>query len=248
MARIRTIKPDFFTSEDIVALSPLARLLYIALWCEADREGRLAWRPGTFKLRYFPADKTNIDALARELIERGLVIQYGDGLAYIPTFSQHQHVNPREANSSFPVPDASARVTDAQVGREGKEGKGKEQEEVALRLPEWLPSEAWKTLLEARRNKKLPNTPRVLQAVLTELERLKSLGNDPERVLLQSAVKGWKDVYPLKPELVAVSSEPKSQLCDYCSKASTGAVNGRRACGEHWQLAMDNEKPAKIAA
>ena len=45
MARIRTIKPEFFTSEDIVALSPLARLLFIALWCEADREGRLVWKP-----------------------------------------------------------------------------------------------------------------------------------------------------------------------------------------------------------
>jgi hypothetical protein len=135
MARIRTIKPEFFTSEDIVALSAQARLLYIALWCEADREGRMAWRPATFKLRYFPGDKVNIDALARELIARGLVISYGDGLAYIPKFSQHQHVNPREAASTLPVPDASARVgtrestvPDAQGGREGKEGKGREGE------------------------------------------------------------------------------------------------------------------------
>jgi hypothetical protein len=43
VARIRTIKPEFFTSEDIVSLPPLTRLLYIALWCEADKEGRLAW-------------------------------------------------------------------------------------------------------------------------------------------------------------------------------------------------------------
>lgn len=124
MARIRTIKPDFFTSEDIVSLSPHARLLYIALWCEADREGRMAWRPATFKLRYFPGDKVNIDALARELLARSLVIEYGERLAYIPKFAQHQHINPREAHSSLPVPDASARVTDMQVGR--KEGKGKE--------------------------------------------------------------------------------------------------------------------------
>ena len=46
MAYIRTIKATFFTSDDIVSLSPLARLLYIALWTEADREGRLYWRPG----------------------------------------------------------------------------------------------------------------------------------------------------------------------------------------------------------
>lgn len=132
MARIRSIKPEFFTSEDICSLSPLARLLYVALWCEADREGRLSWKPRTFKLRYFPADDCDIDALARELVASGLVIPYGDGFAYIPKFSNHQHINPRESASSLPEPDASARVSDAslrvsdaQVGRErkGKEGK-----------------------------------------------------------------------------------------------------------------------------
>ena len=63
MARIRTIKPEFFTSEDIVSLSPLARLLYVALWCEADKEGRLVWKPLTFKLRYLPADDCDIKAV-----------------------------------------------------------------------------------------------------------------------------------------------------------------------------------------
>lgn len=133
MARIRTIKPDFFTSEDIVALSPFARLLYIALWCEADREGRMAWKPATFKLRYFPGDKVNVENLSAELTGRSLVILYGSGLAYIPTFLEHQHVNPREAASALPPPrveHASARVSDealrdsdTQVGREGKERK-----------------------------------------------------------------------------------------------------------------------------
>lgn len=135
MARIRTVKPEFFTSEDIVSLSPLARLLYIATWCEADKEGRLQWKPRTMKLRYFPADDCDIDALARELVASGLVIPYGDGLAYIPCFSKHQHINPRESASTLPQPDASARVSnaslpvsDAQVGREGKGKEGKEKE------------------------------------------------------------------------------------------------------------------------
>jgi hypothetical protein len=128
MARIRTIKPEFFTSEDIVELSAFARLLYISTWCEADREGRLTWKPKTFKLRYFPADNVDIDALCNELIERKLIVLYGDGLAYIPSFSKHQHINPREARSELPEPtqqkarvdDASARVSDTQVGRERK--------------------------------------------------------------------------------------------------------------------------------
>jgi len=143
MARIRTIKPEFFTSEDIVGLSPLARLLYIALWCEADREGRMVWKPKTFKLRYLPADNCNADDLCEELIAAGLVVPYGDGFAYIPSFARHQHLNPRESVSSLPDPDAkvarkarvghaSQRVDDAsaRVGHAqgGREGKGKEGE------------------------------------------------------------------------------------------------------------------------
>ncbi len=140
MARIRTIKPEFFTSEDIVALSPMARLLYIALWCEADREGRLQWKPKTMKLRYFPADQCDVMAMADELVAGGLVVLYEDGeLAYIPSFNKHQHINPRESESQLPAPvdksrkrravtrdDASARVDDAQGGREGK---GRERKE-----------------------------------------------------------------------------------------------------------------------
>ena len=153
MARIRTIKPEFFTSEDITNLSTLARLLYVALWCEADREGRMVWKPKTFKLRYLPADECNAEALCKELTDAGLVVLYGDGLAYIPSFGDHQHLNPREAQSTLPPPDASRRVrtraprdsdrsnldVHAQVGREGKgrERKGKEGE---VTLDAWVAS------------------------------------------------------------------------------------------------------------
>jgi hypothetical protein len=147
MARIRTVKPEFFTSEDVVALSPLARLLYVGLWCEADREGRLFWRPVSFRLRYLPTDTCDIVAVSQELIDRGLVVLYGSGLAYIPSFGKHQHINPRESASSLPAPgpftgptpperprvdDASSRVSDAYPrdsdAQGGREGKGKEGE------------------------------------------------------------------------------------------------------------------------
>lgn len=104
MARIRTIKPEFFTSEDICALSPLARLLYIATWLEADREGRLEWKPRTWKIRYFPVDDLDVDATAGELVERRLIVRYGDGFAWIPSFAKHQIVNNREAESRLPDP------------------------------------------------------------------------------------------------------------------------------------------------
>lgn len=129
MARIRTIKPEFFTSEDICALTPLARLFFQACWCEADREGRMEWKPRTMKLRYFPADDCDIEAIAAEVVDRGLVLLYtaaGKSYAVIPTFTSHQSVNPREQASKIPEPDASVTRADAsnldvnaQRGREG---------------------------------------------------------------------------------------------------------------------------------
>lgn len=147
MARIRTIKPEFFTSEDIVGLSPLARLLYIALWCEADREGRLVWKPKTFKMRYFPGDKCDIDALCNEILDAGLIVQYGECYAYIPTFHSHQHINPRESQTQLPTPDIDAivtrasRVSDAQGGREGKGKEGNDKEPKGSSLASKTPSQ-----------------------------------------------------------------------------------------------------------
>jgi len=130
MARIRTIKPEFFTSEDIVALSPFARLLYIALWCESDREGRMVWKPLTFKIRYFPVDDVDILALCSELVDKGLIELYLDNFAVIPKFYRHQNINPRESASLLPEPLSMTRVNDASPkksdAQQGKSRKGKE--------------------------------------------------------------------------------------------------------------------------
>jgi hypothetical protein len=118
MARIRTIKPDFFTSEDIMALSPLARLLYIGTWLEADREGRLAWKPATLKVRYLPSDACDVMALADELVGRGLIVPYGDGLAFIPRFKDHQYINGKEPQSRLEAPtDESIDACRTRAGR-----------------------------------------------------------------------------------------------------------------------------------
>jgi hypothetical protein len=121
VARIRTIKPEFFTSEDIVAMSPLARLLYVALWCEADKEGRLVWKPKTFKMRYLPADDCSIEALCDELTGSGMVKLYGSGYAWIPGFSRHQHVNPRESASDIPAPEGVKDAGPRKVGKNTRE-------------------------------------------------------------------------------------------------------------------------------
>lgn len=161
MARIRTIKPEFFTSEDVIALQPYARLLFIALWCEADREGRLLWKPQTFKIRYLPADTVDIGVLCAEIVTRKLVRLYGNGLAFIPSFSTHQHVNPRESASRLPAPaktknDATGTrelcVSDVQVGREGKEGDIHASQDAAQSILEYLNQKAGKTFRAVKAN------------------------------------------------------------------------------------------------
>jgi len=147
MARIRTIKPEFFTSADIVDLTPLARLFYVSLWCEADREGRLNWNVKTLKMRYLPGDDCDIEGLANELIAANLIYIYvvnGREYAEIPSFAHHQVINNRESDSIIPENpnsfDASTTresgvQAEGKEGRKGKEGKGRESASTSKARP-----------------------------------------------------------------------------------------------------------------
>lgn len=205
MARIRTIKPEFFTSEDIVELDPIARLLYIALWCEADKEGRFAWKPKTFKIRYLPADDCEIDALCDALVMRGLVVLYGDNLAYIPKFKDHQHINPREKDSTFPDPSLEKqseittrepRVSDASVtvntraGRkEGREGKDIHASDKSDTFTASLPKDLLSDFLKVRKAKKAgPLTETAFNGIVSEAGKAGITVDEAVRIC---CVKSW---------------------------------------------------------
>ena len=109
MARIRSIKPAFFSSDDTCRCSPLARLLFIGLWTEADREGRLEDRPDQLKRRLLPDDQVGVDALLWELVDRGLIRRYvsgGLGIVQVVHFLEHQKPHPKEAPSALPATGA----------------------------------------------------------------------------------------------------------------------------------------------
>ena len=113
--RARNIKPGFFTNEQLVECSPFARLLFIGLWCLADREGRLEDRPVRIKMQIFPADNVNVDELLNELQSREFIRRYevnGVKVVDIPTFKKHQHINIKEQESSLPAPDNSEKSTE----------------------------------------------------------------------------------------------------------------------------------------
>lgn len=104
MARQRTLKPSFFTNEELGECSPLVRLFFAGLWCWADREGYLEDRPRKLKAEVLPYDQADGEALVAELVARGLLerlVVDGTKVLRIPTFLKHQDPHPRETPSRF---------------------------------------------------------------------------------------------------------------------------------------------------
>lgn len=141
MARIRSIKPEFFTDEDIARLDPLYRLAFVGLWCQADRAGRLEDRPARLKVQVLPYDTVDFEEVLNALVGARFVQRFTgpDGRAYLQvrTFEEHQRPRDDEAESKIPVPppltetvqssllDSDEPVTTQSVGKERK-GNGKE--------------------------------------------------------------------------------------------------------------------------
>lgn len=106
MSRARNIKPGFFENETLAECDPLARILFAALWCQADRAGRLEDRPTRLKAKCLPYDHCNVDALLAQLAEREFILRYEvDGKKYIQVieFLKHQNPHSREKPSSIPA-------------------------------------------------------------------------------------------------------------------------------------------------
>lgn len=136
--RIRTIKPDFFKHDKISDLKPLTRLLFISLWCLADRRGRLEDRPKRIKVECLPYDECDVDALLWELHSAGFLDRYeieGLQIIEISSFEKHQRISGKEAESESDYPEKqegsireAPSVFPESQERKGKERKGKEQE------------------------------------------------------------------------------------------------------------------------
>lgn len=89
MPKIRGVKPDYWTDEDIVDLSIPARLLFIGLWTFACDNGHLQDKPKQIKMRVFPGDDVSATDLLRELTKSGRITR-GDGWISIPNLTEHQ--------------------------------------------------------------------------------------------------------------------------------------------------------------
>lgn len=114
MPRIRYLKPEFFTDEDLGDLAFETRLTFAGLWCHADRAGRLEDRPRYLKAMIFPYDDIDIEAQLKILacpkhngtcfIQRYQVD--GKALIQIVNWEKHQKPHHTEAASKYPPPES----------------------------------------------------------------------------------------------------------------------------------------------
>lgn len=137
MARIRTIKPEFWTDDKLTDCSLSARLLFIGTWNFADDAGNLDRSAKQIKARIFPVDNIDCEPLLRELIAQGLLIEYSVSdkkYLHIQGFKKHQVIN-RPSAPTCPAYDESlnsnAVLTEHSLSTHaGREGKGREGKEA----------------------------------------------------------------------------------------------------------------------
>lgn len=115
--RIRSIKPEFWRSDDIASLPITARLLFIGLWSYVDDNGVGSDKVSSIAADLFAADVEvdptetfrRVSADAACLEGRGLIIRYraaGKPLLFVRNWERHQVVKNPSKGHLYPLPPA----------------------------------------------------------------------------------------------------------------------------------------------
>ena len=145
MARIRTVKPEFWTSEQVTDCSTNARLLFIGIWNFCDDRGVIPFKPKEIKGKVFPNDdilSTDVRRMIDELVNSDLlgVFQGPDGQEYLWVTGWRKHQRIDRPSYKYPEPPAEIQPRTGQLllpirrtfdeghppEGKGREGKGKE--------------------------------------------------------------------------------------------------------------------------
>lgn len=183
MARIRTIKPDFWTDETLGECSPTARLLFVGTWNLADDHGNLERSSRQLKAQLFPYDNFDCEPYVVELLHVGCLLEYEvDGKKYlhIKGFDRHQKVE-KKSSPRHPLYEDSLRThrgltepspssSGSSLGREGKGREGiKTRARTAARGFPGLNVEAFDRWIEYRSERKPAVKPESMQALAAKL-------------------------------------------------------------------------------
>lgn len=187
MARIRTIKPEFWRDELLAGVTAEAALLAIGLLNHCDDEGYFNANPKLVESDVFPLRTlTNpTPALLLELSRIGYIEVFSgaDGKTYgkVANFEKHQVINKKTPSKIKDLCDLRQDYhTPTVVLPTGKERKGKEMEgereapKVAatkVACPPDVGIQEWEDWLSLRKAKKAPVTETVLKSARKEAEK-----------------------------------------------------------------------------
>lgn len=148
MARIRTIKPEFFRHEGLQDLEiahpgKYPMMVFEGLLGHCDSKGRFEWKPRTLKLDILPFLPFDMAGTLEILVGAAMINRYTvDGKEYgeIPTFEKHQRLSGKELTEGEKYPDPQP-IEQENIGEsqgkqrgsvgeipESQEGKGREEE------------------------------------------------------------------------------------------------------------------------
>jgi hypothetical protein len=128
--RIRSIKPEFFEDEELSALPPFARLLFIGTWLMADKNGVLENRPRLIQAKVFPYDSSgssDVSRLIPQLIQGGFLVPFeadGKPWLWIPTFKRHQRITGTESTNESRNPLPPAEIPERKQSGNNEEALG----------------------------------------------------------------------------------------------------------------------------
>jgi hypothetical protein len=133
MARIRTIKPEFFTSLTIADLPLTARLTFIGLWTHADDEGRCVDEPRLIRAAVWPLDDrtaAEVEDDLHALDDASLIVRYqhaGRRYLAVRSWREHQKIDRPKASKlpaledGTPVPPTPPQNQDHEPPTSGNE-------------------------------------------------------------------------------------------------------------------------------
>ena len=116
----------------------------------------------------------------------------------VPPQRPTPNLQPSTANIQEDTPDLRTNTAESDVNKGSQTESVVPQPKDTLDLPEWIDKDAWNGYLEMRKKIKKPATVRAMKMVINSLEQLRGQGQDPNKVLDQSTLKNWTDVYELK--------------------------------------------------
>jgi len=107
VARIRTLKPEFWTDEKLAPLPPIDRLVFIGLISQADDAGRLVDNVRLLDGLLFPMTNDTCEPSLETLARLSRIIRYtsssGQKLIQITNWSDHQRVD-KPSKHVLPAP------------------------------------------------------------------------------------------------------------------------------------------------